>query len=265
MLPPCENICRISPPTEQPVLLPDLFRNCPLKETSQHIMQRIPNQFFPALLSILSLISCQDESKTNPDTKITAPTSPDTIRMAPAPVGEGISYSVTEGVVNWLGKRSVGNLHTGTIKVQNGDLLVSRGQLISGTIHLDMTSVSVNNLKDPGAKSDLESHLKDSDFFDVKRHPAGTFKIDEVLPSNLPEFNWVVSGELTLKGKTNRVNIPVKMTISDKEIRAQSANFVINRTQWGINFQSGILGTVKDKVIEDIVPLSLTLSAKRKQ
>ncbi|MCB0527736.1 MAG: YceI family protein, partial [Saprospiraceae bacterium] len=115
------------------------------------------------------------------------------------------------------------------------------------------------------AKSDLESHLKDSDFFEVKKYPTGTFVIDEVLPSKTPDFNWIVSGELTLKGKTNRVNIPVKMTITDKEINAESANFVINRTQWGINFQSGLLGTTKDKLIEDIVPISLTIRAERKE
>lgn len=228
-------------------------------------MPRVLKQVSPVMLILFSLFSCQDEPKTNPETAASTPPRPDTIRLKPAPAEDGVVYNVTEGVINWLGKRTIGNLHTGTIKVQNGELTVSRGQLIGGVINIDMTSVSVNNLKDPGAKSDLESHLKDSDFFEVKKYPAGVFRIDEVLPSNLPEFNWVVSGELTLKGKTNRVNIPVKMTITDRELTAQSANFVINRTQWGINFQSGMLGTIKNKIIEDIVPLSLTVTAKRKQ
>jgi len=225
-------------------------------------MSPVLKQVSPVILIFISLFSCQDEPKNTAETPL--PPRPDTIRVKPAPAGEGIAYNVTEGVISWLGKRTIGNLHTGTIKVQDGELTVSRGQLIGGVINIDMTSVSVNNLKDPGAKSDLESHLKDSDFFEVRKYPKGVFRIDEVLPSNLPEFNWVVSGELTLKGKTNRVNIPVKMTITDKELTAQSANFVINRTQWGINFQSGLLGTVKNKIIEDIVPLSLTVTAKRK-
>lgn len=225
-------------------------------------MSPVLKQVSLVTLILFSLFSCQDEPKNTAETP--PPPRPDTIRMKPAPADEGVVYNITEGVISWLGKRTIGNLHTGTIKVQDGELTVSRGQLIGGVINIDMTSVSVNNLKDAGAKSDLESHLKDSDFFEVKKYPKGVFRIDEVLPSNLPEFNWVVSGELTLKGKTNRVNIPVKMTITDKELTAQSANFVINRTQWGINFQSGLLGTVKNKIIEDIVPLSLTVTAKRK-
>jgi polyisoprenoid-binding protein YceI len=128
-----------------------------------------------------------------------------------------------------------------------------------------MHSLAVNNVKDPGARADLESHLKDSDFFEVKKYPTGKFVFDEVLPSNKPDFDWIISGDLTMKGKTNRVHIPVKMTITDDELTAQSANFVINRTKWGINFQSGILGTVKNKIIEDIVPLSITISAKKQK
>ncbi len=228
-------------------------------------MQRVPHQVFPALLTIFTLFSCQNDSNPAPEVKAPGPPKPDTIRIDPVPAEGAVTFVVTEGIINWLGKRTIGNLHTGTIKVEKGELLVSQNRLIGGTVILDMTSISANNLKDAGAKADLESHLKDSDFFAVKKYPTGVFKIDEVLPSNMPDFNWVISGSLTLKDKTNRVNIPVKLDITDTELEAKSANFVINRTQWGINFQSGLLGTAKDKLIEDIVPLALTLSAKKKQ
>jgi polyisoprenoid-binding protein YceI len=122
----------------------------------------------------------------------------------------------------------------------------------------------VNNVKDPGAKADLESHLKDDDFFDVKKYATSEFVFKEVLPSNKPDFNWVIAGNLTMKDTTNAVNIPVKLNISEEELTAESANFTINRLNWKVKFQSGVLGTVKNKIIEDIVPLSLTLKAKKK-
>ncbi|MCB9353097.1 MAG: YceI family protein [Saprospiraceae bacterium] len=227
-------------------------------------MQRVSKQIFPILLIISSFFSCQNDQQPEPAPPATLPPL-DTIRVVPVSSVNAAVYIVNDGVVNWLGKRAIGNRHTGTIQIKEGQLSASQGQLLSGNVVLDMRSLSVNNVKDPGAKSDLESHLKDSDFFEVKKYPTGTFVIDEVLPSKTPDFNWIVSGELTLKGKTNRVNIPVKMTITDKEINAESANFVINRTQWGINFQSGLLGTTKDKLIEDIVPISLTIRAERKE
>ncbi len=226
-------------------------------------MQRVSKLIAPIFFAFFVLYSCENDPK--PETAVQATTpKPDTIRLEPVSTEGAETFVVTEGVVTWLGKRTVGNRHTGTVNVSGGELLVNQGRLLSGKVTLDMASIRVDNVKDPGAKSDLESHLKDSDFFAVKNHPTGEFVFDEVLPSNLPEFNWVISGNLTMKGKTNPVNIPVRMTIKDGELTAQSANFVINRTKWDINFQSGLLGTVKDKIIEDIVPLSLTITAKKK-
>lgn len=215
-------------------------------------------------ISIIAFYSCENDPKPTQEVQAIPVSKPDTIRLQPVPTEGASTFVLKEGVVNWLGKRTVGNRHTGTIKVAGGELKVNQGRLLSGKITLDMTSVTVNNMKDPGAKSDLESHLKDADFFEVKKYPTGEFVFDEVLPSNTPDFNWVISGKLTLKGKTEPVNIPVKMTVTDNELSAESANFVINRTKWGVNFQSGLLGTVKDKIIEDIVPLSLKITAKKK-
>ncbi|HRI61596.1 MAG TPA: YceI family protein [Saprospiraceae bacterium] len=227
-------------------------------------MQRVSKLIAPAFFSIIALFSCKNDNKPIQEAQVTPVSKPDTIRLKPVSTDGAETFVITEGVVNWLGKRTIGNRHTGTIKVAGGELLVKQGRLLSGKVTIDMRSISVNNMKDPGAKSDLESHLKDSDFFDVKNHPTGEFVFDEVLPSNTPDFNWVISGKLKLKDITNPVNIPVQMTISDDELNAESANFVINRTKWGVNFQSGLLGTVKDKIIEDIIPLSLTITAKKK-
>lgn len=226
-------------------------------------MQRVSKLIIPVFFSIITLFSCKNDTKPIHEAQVTPVSKPDTIRLEPVSAEGAATFVITEGVVNWLGKRTIGNRHTGTIKVAGGELKVNEGRLLSGNVTIDMHSISVNNMKDPGAKADLESHLKDSDFFDVKNYVTGEFVFDEVLPSNTPDFNWVISGKLKLKGITNPVNIPVKMTINGDELKAESANFVINRTKWGINFQSGMLGTVKDKIIEDIIPLSLTVTAKK--
>lgn len=248
---------------KQPVPLHLLFSNVYSTEISKHTMQRILKLITPVFFSFITLYSCENDSKPAHETEAMPVSKPDTIRLKPVSAEGASTFVITEGVVNWLGKRTLGNRHTGTLKVAGGEFKVNEGRLLSGKVTLDMTSITVNNMKDPGAKADLESHLKDTDFFHVKEHPKGEFVFNEVLPSDTPDFNWVISGELTLKKTTNHVNIPVKMTITDDELTAESANFVINRTKWGINFQSGMLGTVKDKIIEDIVPLSLTVTARK--
>ncbi len=128
---------------------------------------------------------------------------------------------------------------------------------------MDMRGIAATNMNDAGEKANFESHLKDRDFFEVNKFPEAQFTIEEVLPSNLPAFNCVVRGNLTIKKKSHPVNIPVRLIISGDELQAESASFVIDRTKWDINFRSGILGTAKDKIVEDIVPLSLKIKARR--
>ncbi len=186
-------------------------------------------------------------------------------RLEPVPTEGAVTFAVTEGIVNWSGTNTVGKSgHEGTITVESGALLVNQGQILSGKVTIDMNSISVSDIKDPGERRDLESHLKDADFFEVNKFPKAEFEIDEVLPSTMPNFNWVLSGTLTMRGKTAPVNIPVKVSIEGDILRAESPAFPINRTTWGVNFHSGILGTVKDKMIDDTVPISLKIVAKRK-
>ena len=213
-----------------------------------------------SFLATFSLISCQNTPKDQTSKK--APT-PDTINVVPVSLEGAVTYTVTKGTVNWTGKKSIGDFHKGTINVEKGELLVNKNSLINGKFTLDMNSLAVTDIEDAGERRDQESHLKDADFFEAGKYPKAVFVITEVLPSNNPAFNWLIVGNLTLKGKTNPVNIPVKMTIEGEKLQAESPTFPINRTQWGVNFHSGILGTTKDKLIDDNVLLTLTLQAAK--
>lgn len=223
-------------------------------------MKQISLFFFPALLLGISLFSC----KNTPDDRAQAKPAPDTVRVQPVSTQGAVTLTVTEGTVNWSAKKAMGDPHNGTIKISGGELLVNQGQLLGGSVKMDMRTIAVTNLNDAGEKATLESHLKDKDFFDVKNHPEASFTVEEVLPSNLPAFNWVIRGNLSIKGNSHSVNVPVRMSTDGQTLEAESASFMINRTQWGINFRSGLLGTAKDKIVEDIVPLSIKIKAKKK-
>lgn len=224
-------------------------------------MKQILQMLSPVLFAGFVLSGCQNTPVAKADPN--AASIPDTIRTTPVPTEGAVPFRVTEGTVYWQAKKAIGQSHDGTISVAKGELMVNQNRLLSGSITLDMPTIAVTNLNDAGERSDLESHLKDKDFFDVAQFPEATFTITEVLPSNLPAFNWVVRGDLNIKGATNSVNIPVNMTIQGDQLKAESATFLINRTRWGLNFRSGTLGTAKDKIIEDAVMLSLKIKAKR--
>ena len=190
--------------------------------------------------------------------------SADAIEDKPAGEQGDFTYVVTGGAVLWSAKKTMGTTHEGAIDIASGELSVHDGSLVSGKIILNMHSLSVTSIKDGGEKRDLESHLKDVDFFEVDQFPTAEFRFDEVLPNGkTPDFNQLVPGALTIKRKTHPVNIAVDVNISNGELTARSTTFPINRTNWGITFRSGMLGTVKDKLIEDTVLLTFKLTAKR--
>lgn len=214
--------------------------------------------------ALLSVAACkQDEKKETPPPPPPAPVQ--TVQLNQVPTEGADTYELKEGVVYWSGSNSLRkDGHEGTIAVKSAEFLVSQNQLIKGKATLDMLSIAVSDVKDPGERRDLESHLKDSDFFEATKYPEAQFEFDEVLPSTMPNFNWVLHGTLKMKGKTAPVNIPVKVSFEKDLLVAETPSFPINRTQWGVNFHSGILGTAKDKMIDDMVPLTIKLSAKKK-
>lgn len=225
----------------------------------------MPNFFRKSLLFsflLLSFLSCKNDPKTEaPQT----PPQPEMVKVVPVPIEGAETFLITEGIVNWSGTKTVSKSgHNGTITIESGELLVNQGQIISGKVVLDMNSISVTDIKDPGERRDLESHLKDSDFFEANKFPKAEFVFEQVLPNTTPNFNWVLRGNLSMKGKTLPVNIPAKISIDGDLLQAETPSFPINRTAWGVNFHSGILGTVKDKMIDDMVPISLKITAKKK-
>lgn len=244
-----------------PILLPCFrertFASLHFQELPQLHMTRF---FFAAVGFSLLLFSCSNDPKTN---QYNNSATPDTVRLEPVSREGATTYRITEGTVYWAAKKAIGDPHNGTLTVREGSLLANEGQLINGNAIVDMQSITVVNMKDNGEKTELENHLQSADFFAVKEFPIGEFTFKEVLPSNNPAFNAVVSGKLTLKGKTNPVNIPVKVTFKGDDINIESQSFLINRTQWGVNFRSGALGAAKDKLIEDVVLLSLRVKAKK--
>jgi polyisoprenoid-binding protein YceI len=72
--------------------------------------------------------------------------------------------------------------------------MIENGQLVGGTVEVDM-----NTIEDGGHRSDnnLIKHLKDADFFDVKKFPFSTIAITGVAAIN--EENKNITGNLTIK------------------------------------------------------------------
>jgi len=162
-----------------------------------------------------------------------------------------------ESVVAWTGS-SVHGKHEGYAYISKGELMIENGQLMGGTVEIDM-----NKTEGPGHESDnnLINHLKGPDFFDVKKFPFSTIAISGVASINVEDKE--ITGNLTIKGITHPVTFPVKMEMKDGIVKA-SGKLVIDRTLWDVRYKSGkFFDNLKDQAIADSIEFNIKIVAKK--
>ncbi|HRE41297.1 MAG TPA: YceI family protein [Ignavibacteria bacterium] len=172
----------------------------------------------------------------------------------------GTSVAVNSGVsvIKWVGKKVTGQ-HDGTINLKNGQFTVENGKLTGGQFDIDMNTLTVNDIKDAETNAKLLGHLKSDDFFSVDKFPVSTFKITKLAPAT-EGGNYMVTGDLTIKGITKPITFPANVTINGNSVTT-TANFDIDRTEFDIRYGSGkFFEGLGDKMIND--NFNLTLDVK---
>jgi polyisoprenoid-binding protein YceI len=128
---------------------------------------------------------------------------------------------------------------TGTASAQNNDPAT-----LKISLDIDANSLYADNPM-------LTNHLKSPDFFGVKSNPSAKFVSTKVEKSG---GSYNITGDLTMVGKTNSITVPATVAIGADGLTLAST-FIIDRTQWGMNYGSN--GKVDNKV-------KLTVNVKAK-
>lgn len=183
---------------------------------------------------------------------------------------DGDTYSIDSTTsVTWTGAKPTGT-HTGTFKVTEGSLVVKNNSLSGGGFTIDVNSLNNIDLAgDAESKGKLEGHLKSADFFDVAKFPTAKFEITSVEPfvadSSVKTLTagatHIIKGNLTLKDSTKNISFPANVAITANGATA-SADFNIDRTQWGMNYKGP--NNPQDWVINKEVNIKLALAATKK-
>lgn len=162
-----------------------------------------------------------------------------------------------ESVVTWRGSNKFGP-HTGYVYISKGELMIETGQLVGGTVEVDMNTIED---KDHRSDNNLIKHLKDPDFFDVKKFPFSTIAITRFASIN--DENTEITGNLTIKGITHPVTFPAKMEVKDGAVKA-TGKLVIDRTRWDVRYKSGkFFDNLKDQAIADSIEFNIKIVAKK--
>ncbi len=166
------------------------------------------------------------------------------------------SYKIdpAQSTVKWLGEVETGAYsHNGVIKIKEGTIDLD-GKSDKGRFVFDMNSIESVDLKDvKDKKAKLEGHLKADDFFAVAKHPEATLLIKSLNQNPKDKTSYEAVGDLTIKGKTNQVKLPVSLVEKDGKVKV-TGSFKINRVEWGVNYNSKSVFDIKalgDKAIKN--------------
>lgn len=166
-------------------------------------------------------------------------------------VAQDKTITVKDGAVAWVGKKITGK-HNGSVTMQEGTLQMNGDELVGGRFVIDMTSITVEDLKGEG-KENLEGHLKSDDFFGVANHPTATLDIKS---ANKTENGYYVNAEITIKGTTEPIAFELKMNGNKA-----STSLKIDRTKFGVRYGSGsFFDNLGDNTIYDNFELDVTFS-----
>ena len=176
---------------------------------------------------------------------------PQTLKLDPA-----------KSQIKWHGAKVTGS-HNGTVPLKSGSVQVEGKDIKGGKFEIDMTKIKNDDLTDKSYNDKLVGHLKSDDFFGVDKHPTSTFEITKVKPlEGSADATHEITGKLTIKGHTEEVTFPAKVSIEGKKATAQG-KIKVDRTKYGIRYGSGkFFENLGDKMINDEFEIDLNVTSK---
>jgi polyisoprenoid-binding protein YceI len=177
--------------------------------------------------------------------------------------GEKTAFEIDtkESKVHWNAKKVTGE-HSGYVSVGNGTVTVENNLVSGAQVNMDMTSIVCTDLTDAEWNKKLVGHLKSDDFFSVEKNPVANFEITSMKKLNKEDYD--VKGKLTIKGITNEITFPAKVSVANGNVQAMGTAKV-DRTKWDIRYGSGkFFEGLGDKMIYDEFEITFDIKAKEK-
>ncbi|MBI2390780.1 MAG: YceI family protein [Deltaproteobacteria bacterium] len=199
---------------------------------------------------VLVAVGCKDPTKDAAKATAEAPVAAPT----PAPkASEIVPFDSKTSKVTFVGSKVTGS-HSGSFGTFDGRIELADGKPEASLVKvdIDMKSVDTDTPK-------LTGHLKSGDFFDIEKYPKASFVSTKIVAGGEKGATHTITGNLELRGVTKSVSFPATITVTAEGVKA-TAEFSIDRTQWGITYEG-----MADNLIRKDVLLKLDLSAPRKK
>ncbi len=152
----------------------------------------------------------------------------------------------------------------GSIDISEGSFQIEKGQIISGSMTIDMNSLEVISMTTFGANDRLKGHLMSDDFFSVEDYPQVDLFI---YPSNIAEDDdssmlYNLEASLTIKDISQDIELPVMVYKTNDQVIIEGSTS-LDRTLWDIRFGSDkFFDNLADNVIDDFFTITFKMVAE---
>lgn len=167
---------------------------------------------------------------------------------APAAVAEQKPwvFDRAHSQINFIAEALLISAH-GFFERFDGDIRIDPANLENSTLRLVIETASINTRNDR-----RDNHLRSADFFDAENHPQIVFASRSIRRAG--EKNLVVAGDLTIRGTTRPVEIPLEVVFVRDGRGRFRGQFQLNRQDYGISYNPRL------NPIEDVVTVQFDLN-----
>lgn len=158
------------------------------------------------------------------------------VMIAATPLTAPQSYvrDVAHSQINFVAESRMLSAH-GTFDRWDAEILFDAERVEATSLRITIDAKSINTRVER-----RDAHLRSNDFFATDSFPSITFASTSV--NKTAENRMIVSGDLTIRGRTKRVAIPVRLNFFDAErnVGRVTGQFVVDRNEYGVSFNSTV-------------------------
>lgn len=162
--------------------------------------------------------------------------------------GEKLKLDVEKSKIEFVGGKPDKTTHKGGFKKFTAECEADFEEPSNSTMKIEIKTESLWS-----DDKRLTGHLKNPDFFNVRKFPTATFVATKISAED--ESEVTIAGKLKMLDKEGEVKAPFKAEVSESGLKL-SGKFKIDRTKWGMNYGA------PDKINKE-VELTVELVFKR--
>jgi polyisoprenoid-binding protein YceI len=156
-----------------------------------------------------------------------------------------LKFIAEKSTIEFLGKKTDGQ-HKGGFKSFEAEATADFENPSNGEMKI---TIQTDSLWSDDEK--LTGHLKNPDFFDVRKHPKIIFTSTK---TEADETQAKLVGKLNMLGKDGELEVPCKVEVNGQDVKV-TAEFKLDRTKWGMNY--GVGKIEKEVAITAVLVFSL--------